>query len=127
MIGTAGQACGFVVSGWVITYLRNEPGWTDISIYRAVFWSYAIFGFIKLLLSVGLSQAVEVEEKVAPIDDPETAPLLGDGAEEVVATKKGYFASKLPSVSKESRVVVLNLCLLLGLDSFASGLVPLYV
>lgn len=74
---------------------------------------------------MGLSQAVEVDKKDAAIEDPETAPLLGDGAEEVVATKKGYFASKLPNISKESKLVVFNLCLLLGLDSFASGLVPL--
>ncbi|KAA8576564.1 hypothetical protein EYC84_006667 [Monilinia fructicola] len=125
LLGNAGQACGFVASGWVINYLRNESGWADIAIYRAVFWGYAIFGFIKFLLSVGLTQAVEVEKKDAPIEDPETAPLLGDGAEEVVATKKGYFASKLPNISKESKLVVLNLCLLIGLDSFASGLVPL--
>ncbi|KAK8911528.1 hypothetical protein ACHAPF_001571 [Botrytis cinerea] len=125
LIGTAGQACGFVVSGWVINYLRNECGWTDVSTYRAVFWSYALFGFIKFLLSVGLSQAVEIERKDLPVEDPEIAPLLGNGAEEVVATKKGYFASKLPDISKESKIVVLNLCLLMGLDSFASGLVPL--
>ncbi|TGO36140.1 hypothetical protein BHYA_0134g00110 [Botrytis hyacinthi] len=125
LIGTAGQAFGFVVSGWVINYLRNECGWTDISTYRAIFWSYALFGFIKFLLSVGLSQAVEIEKEHSPVEDPEIAPLLGDGAEEVVATKKGYFVSKLPDISKESRVIVLNLCLLLGLDSFASGLVPL--
>ncbi|RAL62528.1 hypothetical protein DID88_005093 [Monilinia fructigena] len=99
LLGNAGQACGFVASGWVINYLRNESGWADIAIYRAVFWGYAIFGFVKFLLSVGLSEAVEVEKKDAPIEDPETAPLLGNGAE-VVATKK-------------------------GLDSFASGLVPL--
>ncbi|QSZ30291.1 hypothetical protein DSL72_004813 [Monilinia vaccinii-corymbosi] len=125
LLGTAGQACGFVASGWVISYLRNESGWADISIYRAVFWGYAIFGFIKLLLSIGLSQAVEVEKKDAPIEDPETAPLLGGGAENGVAVKKAYLTSRLPDISKESRLVVFNLCLLLGLDSFASGLVPL--
>lgn len=68
---------------------------------------------------------MEIEGKDLPVEDPEIAPLLGNGAEEVVATKKGYFASKLPDISKESKIVVLNLCLLMGLDSFASGLVPL--
>jgi hypothetical protein len=33
----------------------------------------------------------------------------------------------LPSISKESRVIVLNLCILFALDAFASGLAPLYV
>ncbi|KAF7906382.1 hypothetical protein EAF00_000661 [Botryotinia globosa] len=71
------------------------------------------------------SQAVEIEEKYSPVEDPEIAPLLGDGTEEAVATKKWLFVSKLPDISKESRDIVLNLCLFLGLDSFASGLVPL--
>lgn len=125
LIGTAGQACGFIASGWVINYLRNELAWTNIFIYRAVFWSYTVFGFVKFLLSVALSQAVEAEKKDGPINDPETAPLLGDGVDEAVTKKKGYFASKLPNISQESKFLVLNLCLIFGLDSFASGLVPL--
>lgn len=84
-----------------------------------------MFGFIKFFLSVALSQTVEAEKRDAPIEDPETAPLLGSSSEEVVVTKKGFFASKLPNISQESKLAVLNLCLLMGLDSFASGLVPL--
>ena len=38
--------------------------------------------------------------------------------------KKSRFWSIVPSISPESRVIVLQLCLLFGLDSFASGLVP---
>lgn len=73
-----------------------------------------MFVFIKFFLSVALSQTVGAEKRDAAIEDPDTAPLLGSGSGEVVISKKGFFASKLPNISQESK-----------LDSFASGLVPL--
>ncbi|PQE31048.1 hypothetical protein CJF32_00006074 [Rutstroemia sp. NJR-2017a WRK4] len=122
LIGTCGQALGLMICGWVVNYLRFSLEWEDIAAYRAVFWGYGVLGFIKFVLSVVLSHAVEAEKKIAPIEDPETAPLLGEGAEDVMP-KKSFFRSKLPDISKESRLIVLDLCLLMGLDSFASGLV----
>jgi hypothetical protein len=114
-----------VVSGWVIHYMREELAWPKIDVYRAVFWGYAAFGVIKLVLTLLLSKACEAEKKQAALSDPETAPLLGDGAEDLEPQKKSTFQSLLPEISANSRIIVFNLCLLFALDAFASGLAPL--
>ena len=126
LIGTAGTACGMVASGWAIHYMREVLKWGAIESYRAAFWGYAVFGLIKLCLALALSKACEAEKKVAPSEDPETAPLLRNGAEaEEPKKSKNWFLSHLPEISPESRIIVINLCLLFALDAFASGLAPL--
>ena len=113
-------------SGWMINYMRKGLGWEVVKTYKHVFWAYAGFGLIKLCLALALSKAIEVEKKDTPSPDPETAPLLGDGAEdEEPKKKKSWIASKLPEISPESRIIVVNLCILFALDAFASGLAPL--
>lgn len=127
LIGQAGAASGWVVTGWTIHYMLDTAGWERIEVYRAVFWGYAAVGIIKLLLTVGLSKACEAERKQpvpTPDPDPETAPLLGDMVE-AQKPKKSTFRSLLPEISAESRVILLNLSLLFALDAFASGLASL--
>lgn len=125
LIGTAGVACGILVTGWLIFYMRETLGWEQIFVYRAVFWGYAAIGVIKLLLTLGLSNACEAEKKQpVPAADTETAPLLGDNAQ-AQKPKKSTFRSLLPEISPESRIIVFNLCLLFALDAFASGLASL--
>lgn len=124
LVGTAGTAFGLITTGWVLNYMILTLGWEAIKAYRVVFWGYAVFGVFKLFLTLALSHAVELETKVMPIEDPETAPLLGEGAEEEY-TKENWLLSKMPKFSPESRVIVLNLCILFALDAFASGLAPL--
>lgn len=114
-------------SGWVINYLRKSLEWNTLKVYRAVFWGYAALGVVKVLLSIALSSAVEAEKKATPLPSSETAPLLptadvDDGEE---PKRKYAFRSLLPDISKESRPIVFNLCLLFALDAFASGLAPL--
>lgn len=122
LTGKAGVASGMVTTGWLIRYMLDVLGWERIVVYRAVFWGYAMAGVIKLLLAVALSKACEAEKKQpAPLPDPETAPLLGDGAV-ILEPKKSAIRSLLPEISPESRIVVFNLCLLFALDAFASGL-----
>lgn len=125
LIGTAGTAGGMVVSGWMIHYMKVTLGWDDIKTYRGVFWSYACVGLIKFILAISLSKAVEAEKKVKPNADTETAPLLDNGSDGEVPKKKSFIASKLPEISPESRIIVVNLCILFALDAFASGLAPL--
>jgi hypothetical protein len=115
-----------VVSGWVIHYLKVQLEWSSIDTYRTIFWAYAGIGLLKFILAFSLSKAVEAEKKVAPVVDPETAPLLGGGSEDQEPKKKkNFILSKLPEISPESRIIVLNLCILFALDAFASGLAPL--
>jgi hypothetical protein len=111
--------------GWVVHTLQASKGWSAVRAYRAIFFAYAVIGLIKFLLACSLSRNCEAERKVTPATDAETAPLLGDNRPKAKESKPSR--SLLPSISKESRIIVLNLCILFALDSFASGLAPLYV
>lgn len=127
LIGTAGAACGMMVCGWLLNYMQGQLNYDEVAAYRTVFWAYAAVGLIKFSLAMALSKACEAEKKQAPpAADPETAPLLGDGAEDEEPKKKGSkLLALLPEISRESRVIVVNLCILFALDAFASGLAPL--
>jgi MFS family permease len=132
LLGTAGTAFGMMTCGWVMNRFITELGWEIADAYRTVFIGYAAMGLIKLLLVCMLSKQVEVEKEdklVAP-DQTETTPLLGDAAVASVhaPSKKGKgLRALLPEISHESRGIMVSLCLLFGLDSFASGFVSLYV
>lgn len=119
LIGTAGAAFGMMTCGWVVGYLQTLEGWDNVRAYRTVFFTYAALGFVKFCLACALSKRVEAEREVPP-QPSETTPLLADNTPQ--PHKK---PSKLPSISAESRVIVINLCILFALDSFASGLAPL--
>lgn len=130
LMGQAGAAFGMVSTGWIIQFMREKLRWKVTNVYRTVFWMYAFLGIVKFLLTISLSKAVEAEKKKEskPSGDSEDAPFLGEDEEEVqkpVEPKKSFIHSYLPDISAESRVIVAQLCLLFGLDSFASGLAAL--
>ncbi len=131
LIGTGGGALGMITCGWVTQHLKSREGWDEVRSYRVVFFAYAVFGLVKLCLTFFMSVKCEVvkEDKQATSQDgphsanpSETSPLLGNGndAQKPDAARK----SILPSISKESRIILTNLCLLFALDALASGLVP---
>lgn len=92
-----------------------------------------------MLLALLLSKECEVNGKSNPINPgtvvvTETAPLLGNGSGNEPAqqtdddddSKKNRKRFRLlPEISKESQVVLLQLCILFAFDNFASGLAPL--
>jgi MFS family permease len=125
LIGTAGAAVGMMTGGWSINYMRENLGWDTLTGYRTVFWAYAIIGLLKFGLAVALSKACEAEKKSKPSRDPETAPLLSDGAENQ-APKKPNILSYLPDISPDSRTILVKICVLFALDAFASGLASLF-
>ena len=126
LIGTGGGALGMITCGWVTQHLKAKEGWDEVRSYRIVFFAYAVLGLVKLCLTFFMSVKCEVvkEDKQATssANPSETSPLLGNGddAQKPNAARK----SLLPSISKESRIIVTNLCLLFAVDSLASGLVP---
>ena len=122
LIGTAGTALGFIGCGWIITFLKEKKQLSSVEAYRIIFFVYAVVGIVKLLLALLLSEACEINNKPKPTDATETAPLLGDGVPQ--EQKKKRF-KLIPEISKESQVVVLQLCILFAFDNFASGLAPL--
>jgi predicted MFS family arabinose efflux permease len=139
VFGFTGASVGILSFGWIVRVLQDRLHWSAIASYRTVFWAYAGFGLIKLLLCFMLSNACEREEPDKTSDntgeesfDDETRPLLTNGYDERPKTPEAisetrnspWLRSLLPTLSPESASVVLKLCLLFGLDSFASGLTP---
>ena len=124
LIGTSGTALGLLTCGWIVQHLQSLDGWDTIRAYRIIFVLYAIFGVLKFFLAITLSNACESESKKSVAHGPasETSPLLSSEAQE--PSKKSVVKSLLPSISRETKLVVFKLCLLFAVDSFASGLVP---
>ncbi|KAI1629469.1 major facilitator superfamily domain-containing protein [Exophiala viscosa] len=123
LIGTAGTALGFIASGWIITFLRDEKHFSDIRAYRIIYFVYTAVGIVKLGLALLLSKECEVHAQPKTANPSETAPLLGDGPRKDDA-KKNKRWRLLPDISKESQVVLVQLCILFAFDNFASGLAP---
>lgn len=115
------------MTGWAVQELQRWEGWSPVRSYRAVFMAYAGLGFFNLLLSCVLSSKVELYGHEEQKDsDGEEEPLISasesDSHNDLAVMK--VKRSLLPRISKESRMVLLKLCLLFSLDSLASGLVP---
>ncbi|CAG7566222.1 unnamed protein product [Fusarium equiseti] len=129
LCGTAGGAFGLLSSGWAIHYMRVNLGMNVVDVYRNVFYGYSAVGVLKLISAIILSSAVEaqdeVEQSTSASETNEQAPLLaqpGQGQDATQAPPKKQLRAK---ISRESIPVVVTLCALFALDSFASGLAPL--
>lgn len=123
LLGTAGTALGLITGGWATTLLIEGRRWDVVPAYRVVYIAYAVLGGVKLLLSLLLGQECEVDKQPLEANPSETAPLLaGNGGKD--DGKRSKFAL-LPQLSKESKVILVQLCILFAFDNFASGLASL--
>lgn len=132
LIATAGVAFGMMTCGWTVHHFTTDSNWPIVDAYRFVFMGYAAMGALKLAIILFLSREIEIEkpkQTSPPAEEPsETAPLLGDISPPVAkpaSPRRRGLASLLPEISRESRGMMVSLCLLFALDSFASGLAPL--
>jgi MFS family permease len=132
LIGTAGVAFGMMTCGWTVQHFTTDFHWPIVDAYRFVFMGYSAMGALKLLIIFFLSKEVEADEpkQTSPPagQSSETAPLLGDVSPPVAkpaSQKRRGLTSLLPEISRESRGIMVSLCLLFALDAFASGLAPL--
>lgn len=130
LIGTAGTALGLMTCGWATTLLQHKAHYSTVEAYRTVFFAYAVLGLFKFLLTLLLSAQCEAEVQPKSANATETAPLLnGDGDNDNSAKKKkkkpGILA-KLPNLSTESKVILVQLCILFAFDNFGSGLATMY-
>ncbi|OIW24850.1 MFS general substrate transporter [Coniochaeta ligniaria NRRL 30616] len=132
LIATAGVAFGMMTCGWTVNHFTTDLKWDIVDAYRLVFFGYAAMGALKFLIILFLSKEVEADEpeQITPPAEPssEVTPLLGDIAPpsaKPAPQKRRGLASLLPQISHESRGIMVSLCLLFALDSFASGLAPL--
>ena len=137
----AGQAAGTISAGWAAQQLQQQPGWTAVDAYRVIFWAYAAFGLCKLLLC--LSMGVDSERgrrqtvaDVAAQGPEECRSLLGaeghdDGHHSFAhpdrnANRGNRITQKMTSyISRDSWLILFQLCFLFALDSVASGLAPM--
>ncbi|KAL9581468.1 MAG: hypothetical protein Q9203_005879 [Teloschistes exilis] len=149
LLGNAGTACGIIICGWLVKWLKNLDGWTTTRAYRVMFGLYAFLGLVKLGLSIILSDKVELQTEkqeyhhVTELTDVEIESLLSSDDDEdennndphpsrkpepktttstppLPSTKKNR--SILPSISPASRGILTSLCILFSFDSFASGI-----
>ena len=141
LLGSAGTACGTIICGWIVQKLLSLGSWTNVHAYRSIFWIYALLGLVKLGLSLLLSEACEPEPRKEEIRDPfELDPVEAEGLlsdeeysdndspkKEPIAQKPSWSVKRSiwPEISSASRSILIKLCLLFAVDSFASGLVPL--
>lgn len=129
--GTAGVALGTIVCGWVVRVLQSQHRWQPVSTYRLVYTAYAALGIVKFLLCLLLSRSCElqqVEQTPKPTNSHERQPLLANEQRQpgpkLNSTKSTSDTRLLPSLSSETKSLVLKLGLLFAMDSLASGLSP---
>ena len=96
LVGSFATATGALSGGWLAQGLQSN-GWTALASYQMVLAGYALAGLVLAFCFIGLSPAVEVEQKA----DKEKH-LLG---------------------LHKSRRVVIKLSTLFALDAFAGGLI----
>ena len=119
LIGKGGGALGLMTCGWLVKVAQEKWVTERMAAYRMVFYMYAALGLITGLVVWLMSRECEIEREA---ETDESEPLLN--GERAQRKEKKQQWSLLPSISKKSKGVLVNLCLLLSLDSFASGLVP---
>lgn len=142
LLGNAGTACGIIICGWLVEWLKTLNGWTPTRAYRIIFGIYAFLGLVKLALSVMLSEKCEPEpekqeyEQVTELNDIEVESLLSSDDDDQTAASPPKREPKpspptlkkkrsiWPAISPTSRGILLKLCILFAFDSLASGLVP---
>jgi len=127
LLGAAGSAFGLGICGWLLDFLLNNMGWNPIRVYRAVFWAYSALGVIMLCIVLGLSKACEIKKETQSAEEFDTSSVGTDIAEDTPQENKTLIFSKFPQFSTQSRRIVVKLCILFALDSFACSLAPLLV
>lgn len=124
LFGSAGTAFGIMTCGWATDAIYRKGDMSLLETYRLVFYAYAILGLMKASLVLLMGSVVEIEADGKTDGGTETEPLIrreGNDENEPERSKRRW----LPIFSKQSGATIFTLCLLLGLDSFSSGLAPL--
>lgn len=116
-LGSWGAGIGTSAAGWLVQILKNH-GQPSLEAYRAVFLLYSVLGFIKVGLSLKLSNRCErsalfVQHSDSQNEEGHSLLELGSGQ-----TDEARSSSFSPSAQRLLR----KLCPLLALDSLGTGL-----
>lgn len=136
------MSCGLCIAGW-ITYLVRQANpdltWKDPKPYPYVFLGYAVFGLLKVLLTFFLTEKCEAsyvptQEEVSETAEAQesAAPLLSGGrsnsytkpAGRITTIRRRLTEPITAKVSPANRGILIRLCILFAINSFASGLLP---
>ncbi|RVD80763.1 uncharacterized protein DFL_008655 [Arthrobotrys flagrans] len=143
LLGTLSRALGNLVCGWTVTALQNS-GSTPLDSYKIIFLSYSTLGITNILITSFLSikcedqnskpQAEAGSESQPFLDNDDEGDVVGgdigsQGIPDIPPTPPKptllqKFTSLFPHITPQSRSILIRLCLLFGVDSFASGLMP---
>lgn len=78
-----------------------------------------------LCIVLFLSKACEIEREQLVVESSSSSVIDIEGI--AVEENKTSITFKLPKFSKESRIIVIKLCILCAIDSFGCSLAPLFV
>lgn len=124
------MATGLSAAGWVTYVVRSiwDVKWSQA--FPHVFWLYAIIGVLKAVLTLCLSSACEADHTPqAPTEEQPTTPLLEQDrrpsmTKAAVETVERVSRPMRTKISKESRGILIKLCVLFFINAFASGTLP---
>ena len=130
------MASGLCISGWTTYILRTYFEWNWKKTYPVIFGIYAVIGLIKACLTLLLTERCEADYKQhAEANTTEgenaAAPLMGhtrhnsySKAPKVTTTMRKIGNTASIRLSPESRPILLKLCILFAVNSFATGMLP---
>ena len=132
---TFGMATGLCFSGWITYLLRTHWDWSWQETYPVIFMIYAVIGLIKACLTFLLSERCEPNYDRQTQDDmterETTAPLMTNNRRtsytkplKATATLRKVGETVNPKLSSESRSILIRLCFLFAINSFASAMLP---
>lgn len=134
---TLGMAAGLSISGWITYILRTYRGWDWKETYPVIFGLYAVIGIIKACLTLLLTERCEpnydAQTEADLADRGAAAPLMTEAGRRtsytkpmpiVTSTMRKIGKTTRIKLSPESRGILIRLCILFGLNSFAQALLP---
>jgi hypothetical protein len=130
------MACGLASSGWIAWAIRTiwDVKWSTAFPY--IFWLYCGIGLIKAGLTLCLSDACEANAAAQPemATQSEATTLLGGQREEQrrrssIVKQTVHVLERVgeplkTSMTSESKIILVKLCVLFFFNAFASGMLP---
>lgn len=136
---TLGMAAGLLISGYITYFIKHhfDLDWKDPKPYPYIFAIYTAIGLIKVVLTFFLSdkceqnydRQTELDEEAALANDAATTPLMEGGRRSSYLKGAGARMKKIggsvnTKLTPESKSILVRLCILFAVNSFASGMLP---
>lgn len=133
------MSLGLFVSGYITYFVRERIGREWQEAYPPIFGMYAIIGLIKVCVTLFLTERCEANyttpQGTGRDETETTAPLLNNSDRRRSYNKGPEVASRIHRIrssvtaklSPESRKILVRLCILFAINSFASGMLPVTI